>query len=83
MLDFLVCKGLKHACFRVLSHILRWQKEPDYHIMHSLLYCAHGAGGDAMSITQAKRPKAGHAAQPPPRRETTVFAYANTVYGNP
>ena len=36
-----------------------------------------------MNNTQIKRPKAGHAAQPPPHRETIVFAYANTVYGFP
>ena len=49
--------------------------------MHSLLYCANGAGGDAMNITQAKRPKTGHAAKPPPRRD--IIAYANAVYGYP
>ena len=36
-----------------------------------------------MNNTQIKRPKAGHAAKPPPRRETIVFAYANTIFGNP
>ena len=34
--------------------------------MHSLLYCANGAGGNAMKNKQPKRPKAGHAAKPPP-----------------
>ena len=51
--------------------------------MHSLLYFANGAGGNHMNFTQAKRPKAGHAAKPPPRREIIVFACANTVYGFP
>ena len=36
-----------------------------------------------MNFTQAKCPKAGHAAHPPPHREALVFAYANTVFGNP
>ena len=36
-----------------------------------------------MNNAQAKRPKAGHAAKPPPHREITAFAYANAVYGYP
>ena len=44
-----------------------------------------GAGGDVMNITQAKRSKAGHAAQPPPHKKILKFkfAYANSVYGFP
>ena len=50
-----------------------------HHILHSLLYCANGAGGNTMNSTQPKRPKAGHSANPPPRRD--IIAYANAVYG--
>lgn len=36
-----------------------------------------------MNTAQPKRSKADHAAQPPPNKKNLVFAYANTVYGNP
>ena len=54
-----------------------------HHILHSLLYCANGAGGNHMNFTQAKRPKAGYPAKPPPNGTSVVFAYAKTVYGKP
>ena len=42
-----------------------------------------GTGKIAMNTTSIKRPKPGSYAKPPPYREAIVFAYANTVYGNP